>query len=500
MDEKVLEYDIVIIGSGAGGGTVAKELAPLCEKGYRIVLLEWGGFFKKSDNTRRECEMARKYYFDYGGFQTEERDMTLAFARAVGGGTMVYTGTSMVAPKEVFERWHVPGITFEDLSPRYEKYIRENNVHFYSPDEINDNNKLFYEGCQKLGWKVNQFPINTRDCVGLATCNLGCAVHAKQGTAMVQIPMATAKGVEVITFCRADRITDHEVLAEVVPPEHGLDPSPLKTGRYRFRAKKIVVCGSAINSPAILMRSFGKHSLPALGRYFTCHPALILVGEHPHPIQVTTGHPKSYFCDEFFDSKRFLLETCFYYPFTLSKNLIGFGDEMDDLISHYDRLQMILVLAIDEPQAHNRITIDRHGRPKVSYRFSDKTIDAFVEAIRASTRIFFAAGTYRVHAPAMDHFFIYENEKDKIDQLIQKRHFKLGKMSISAAHLMGGCRMGDDPKTSVTNEWGKVHGFEDLYVADASLFPGPSEVNPYLTIMVLADRVAEGIRRELGES
>ena len=77
------EYDIVIIGSGAGGGTVAKELAPLCSRGVRIALLEWGGRFRKSDNTRREIEMARKYYFDSGGFQTVSQDMTLAFAHGV---------------------------------------------------------------------------------------------------------------------------------------------------------------------------------------------------------------------------------------------------------------------------------------------------------------------------------------------------------------------------------------------------------------------------------
>jgi choline dehydrogenase-like flavoprotein len=62
---------------------------------------------------------------------------------------------------------------------------------------------------------------------------------------------------------------------------------------------------------------------------------------------------------------------------------------------------------------------------------------------------------------------------------------------------MGGCRMGEDPRTSVTDTWGRVHGHKDLYVADASLFPAASEVNPYLTIMALADRVAEGIGRDL---
>ncbi len=498
MNETRLEYDVVIIGSGAGGGTVAKELAPLCRQGLKIALLEWGGHFEREANTRDEVSMATKYYFDQGGFQSAQQDLTFAFAKAVGGSTTVYTGTSLTAPREVFDRWNVPGIHLDDLMPRYEKYIQENNVHLNSPDEINPNNRMFEKGCKKLGWKVSQFPVNTRGCVGLSTCNLGCAVHAKQGTAAVQIPRAVEQGVELIPFCRVDRIDGHEVLAEVVAPEHGLKPSPLAVGRYRIHAKKIVVCAGAIHSPVILMRSLGRRFSPAIGRYFTCHPALILVAQNPRPTGITSGHPKSFYCDEFQYSRRFLLETCFYFPFVLSKSLTGYGRELDDLMEHYEHLQMILALAIDVAKPHNRVDMDGRGNPVVRYRFHEDTLRSLVEAIRASAKIFFASGASRVHAPAADRFFIHAHEADRVDELIQQKHFKLGKVSIAAAHLMGGCRLGLDPKTSVTDVWGRVHGHEDLYVADASLFPSSSEVNPYLTIMALADRVAEGVRRDLG--
>ena len=100
----------------------------------------------------------------------------------------------------------------------------------------------------------------------------------------------------------------------------------------------------------------------------------------------------------------------------------------------------------------------------------------------------------------MDRFLIRAEDKEHIDGLIQERHFQLGKVSLSAAHLMGGCRMGTDRATSVTDPWGRVHGHQNLYVADASLFPQAAEVNPYLTIMALADRVAEALRKDLGVS
>lgn len=497
MSETILDYDVVIVGSGAGGGTVAKELSQLCQSGAKVALLEWGGFFEKHDNTRREIEMAGKYYFGHGGVLNIQQDMTYAFAKSVGGSTSVYTGTSIVPGPEVFARWDVPGVDLSDLQPRYDKYIRENNVHLYPEDELNDNNKLFYQGCKKLGWSASQFPVNTRGCAGLATCNTGCAIHAKQGTAAVQIPAAVKNGVELIPFCRADRIESNAVIAEVIPPEHGLKASPLKPGRYRFRAKKIVLSGGVMNTTPLLMRSFGKDFLPAIGRYFTCHPALILVGQQPQPIRVTSGHPKSFYCDHFHESDRFILETCFYFPFTLAKNLSGYGDDVDDLIAHYQQLQMILVLALDEAEAHNRITIDGKGERLVDYTFNEKTLRSFVTAIRASAKIFFAAGAERVHAPAARDFFIQAKDADHIDDLVTRERFKLGKVSISAAHLMGGCRIGLDPKTSVTDPWGRVHGKKDLYVADASLFPAASEVNPYLTVMALSDRVAEAVRHDL---
>jgi choline dehydrogenase-like flavoprotein len=498
MSEKVLDYDIVIIGSGAGGGTVAKELSPLCKAGVKIALLEWGGHFEKQDNTRREFEMAGKYYFDNGGFQTSTQDMTLAFAKALGGSTTVYTGVTFKPTEEAVKKWQVPNLTMQDLEPRLDKYLAENNVHLQPPENINRNNQVFADACKKLGWNWGQFPLNLKGCAGLNTCNIGCARHAKQGTAVVQIPAAQANGVEVITFCRADRIEGNDVVAEVLPAEHGLKPAVLSPGKYRFRAKQIVLAAGTMNTIPLLMRSFGENAWPTLGRYFTAHPALTLVAEHAEPINGTIGHPKSYYCDEYVERERFLLETCMYFPFTTAKNLAGFGAEPDALLSRFQHLQQILVLVLDEARAENRVTINKEGKPVVHYRIDQAMLETFVKSVRAAGRIFFAAGAKRAHLPGAGKFFVNRDEADKLDTLIQAEHFKLGQVAISAAHLMGGCRMGTDPQTSVTDPYGRVHGKPGLYVADASLFPGSPEVNPYLTIMAFADRVAEGIKNDIG--
>lgn len=103
-----------------------------------------------------------------------------------------------------------------------------------------------------------------------------------------------------------------------------------------------------------------------------------------------------------------------------------------------------------------------------------------------------------MHAPAAARFLIERDARDRLDALIARRHLKLGRICIQRAHPMGGCRMGTDPRRSVTTPQGRVHGLPWLYVADASLFPDSAGVNPYLTVMALADRVAENIREEAG--
>jgi len=492
------DFDIVIVGSGAGGGAVAKELAPLAADGRRIAVLEWGPKLAEVAFTGREVEMARQLYFDSGGVLTKDKSVTMAYGRAYGGSTVVYTGTSLIMPKDVVDRWDVPGLGFDDLQQRSTKYLEENNVHLLDESELNDNNRLFRDGCQKLGYRVQQFPLNVRGCKSSSLCNLGCPNGAKQGTHKVQLPVAEASGVEVITNCRVTDVGDGHCEAVVEDPGFGL-PSAWAPGRYRIKAKVIVVCGGAINSAALLLRSGFGAGLPTLGRFLTLHPALILVGEHPQSISNFHGHPKSFYCDEFVDSERFLLESCMYFPFVTSKNLIGFGEDHSKLMRAFPRLQMILVLAIDPALESNRVVVGSDGEPVVDYTMGPSVLDSLHRSMVASARVFFAAGAERVHAPAGVTFFIDRVDADRVEALIPRSNVVPGKISVASAHIMGGCRMGRDRTDSVTDSWGRVHGSRGLFVADSGLFPQCSEINPYITVMALADRVAEGIRSDAGE-
>lgn len=486
--------DVVIIGSGAGGGTVAQELAPLVADGRRVLVLEQGARFTPEEFTGNELEMAPALYEDDGGFLTADGTMTLAFGRAYGGSTVVYTGTSMRPPERVIRAWNVPGLEHADLDARATKFAEQNHVHLLPDDLLNDNNRLFVEGCRKAGYRAEQFPINVKNCIGSSLCNLGCHAGAKQGTHRVQLPRAEKSGVEVVTRAEALRIEDHAVIVRVAEKAYGTkgQPSEWAAGEYRIRAGTIVLAAGAIGTPALLLRSRLTGLPRGIGERFTCHPAHILAAVHPHEITNDVGHPKSFFLDRAVE-EGFVLESCMYFPFTTAKNLAGFGADHSALMRAYRRLQMILVLACDKAVPGNRVTVDRDGKAVVHYRFTPETIAALVRATRASARIFFAAGAQRVHAPSADPPLLEASEAGDIDRRIDARHFKPGKISVSAAHLMGGCAMG-----SVTDAYGRIAGMPWLRVADASLFPDSLEINPYLTIMALADRVAEGIREEIG--
>jgi choline dehydrogenase-like flavoprotein len=295
-------------------------------------------------------------------------------------------------------------------------------------------------------------------------------------------------------------VEEHGLQIRVHPkPPGGKGAEPeWAPGDHAVAAEIVVLAGGAIGTPALLLRS----NLPlpdGVGHGLTCHPAHILVGQHPHPIVNDRGHPKSFYVDRA-EHEAYVLETCMYFPFVTAKNLTGFGAGHSTFMRGFDRLQMILVLACDHATPGNRVSVDGAGRPVVHYRFTPEVIDATVRATRAATRIFFAAGAERVHAPSADPPLIERREADRADELIGVRHFRTGRVSISAAHMMGGCAMGRTAVDSVTDSRGRVHGLPWLRVADASLFPDSLEINPYVTVMALADRVAEGIAADLARS
>lgn len=222
---------------------------------------------------------------------------------------------------------------------------------------------------------------------------------------------------------------------------------------------------------------------------------MTVYGIYPEKIKSYKGFPKIYYSSDYSNRPGYYLETAFYYPFITSKNLSLWGKDLKHAMNNYNNLMAILILVHDDALASNKIKLNSKNEPLLDYTLSDKSIKAFCDAQAKASKIFFAAGCNEVVMPAAEKtLFSKADLKGKEpESFITPKTFIPNKVPVATAHLQGGCRMGKDRNDSVTDCWGKVHGKDWLYIADGSLFPQSSHVNPYLTIMALADRVSERI-------
>jgi choline dehydrogenase-like flavoprotein len=262
----------------------------------------------------------------------------------------------------------------------------------------------------------------------------------------------------------------------------------------RFKARKVVVAAGALSSSALLLQSNLRGLSGATGKFLTLHPALTSFGRAAKPIRGFDGFPKLYFTDAYSESHHYYLETAFYFPFVTAKSLPGFGEELKRFMRSYANLTCALTLVHDEAEEHNAIVV-KGGRATLEYRLSPASRAAIVHAQRTAGRIFFAGGVEEYVSPVSHSFGVHRAED--LDRVIDERALRSGKVVVSSAHPMGGCRMGSDERSSVTDAWGRVHNHPNIVVADASLFPTSSKVNPFLTVMALAERNAEQIASEL---
>lgn len=494
---RTLEYDVLIIGSGAGGGTVAERLSPLCAQGARIAVVEAGPWWTREAFNMREAEMIR-IFRDNGAVPAKSFDIAVSAAECVGGSTSVYTGVTFRAPDGLIEGWArdfgLAELRAADVAERFPRLEAAIDAHFPGPEMENENNRIFRRGCDELGLEVGRFRVNIKDCVGCGFCNLGCPYGAKRGTLEVQLPRALARGVELIPNCRIHGVGDGFARGMISEAPEGSHPGALDPGPVEFRAKYVVVAAGALSSSAILLASQLSDLSPACGRYVTLHPALTSFGRMHQEVRGFEGFPKLFYTDAFSESHHYYIETAFYFPFVTAKSLPGFGPELKRFMRAYRHLACALTLVHDEAEPDNRIRLER-GKPVLDYRLSRASKDALVHAQRTVGRIYFAAGAEEYVSPVSHRFSM--TSEGEIDRAIDRDALLSGRVVVSSAHPMGGCRMGADPETSVTDAWGRVHGHPSLVVADASLFPTSSKVNPYLTIMALAERNADQIAASL---
>jgi len=489
------KFDIVIVGSGVGGSTVADYLNRN-HKDLRIAIVESGPFRKKEHFNQLELDMTSLYY-NRGSVLSKNMEIGLVAANTVGGSSAVYTGVSFRPPEDVLNNWRT-NYSMEFLTPGYvtdslDEIENDLSVHEPAEQEDNENNQLFKKGAEANGIPVKRLRINTKGCLSQGFCNLGCTSGGKQGALEVQIPRVVERGVTLIFNARVQTIEENALNINIQKAPSGSIPNVYPEGDLRLKAEKIVLSAGVLHTPAILLRSARKLKLrnSNIGRYLTLHPAMNVNGVFSKPITNYRGFPKTWYTSTFSDSYGFFLETSFYYPGITAKNNPGFGKMHRELMREYEKMMSILILTHDKAEFDNRITVSKKGNPEINYKISRGVRNSVIKALQESVRIFFAAGCKKAVIPGSKKPILTIKDLPLLESLVTIDNLNLIRTPLSSAHPQGGARMGLDSNQAVTDTSGKVFGTRSVYVADASLFPTSVKVNPYETVMLLAKWVAE---------
>ena len=472
-------FDVVIIGSGAGGAVVAAELA---ESGLSVGVLEEGEHHATGEFTTRTLDMLRMLYRDGGAATTLSRaPVQFAEGRCVGGSTVVNGGMAFRASERVLHRWAsaagLPGLNLDDQYARVERLL---SVGPPDPDSIGRDQQLLKAGADRLGWRVIECRRAHVHCGGCNVCVWGCPTGAKQSALVSYLPRAVSFGASVWTSCRVDRVLMNGKRAVGVVASVAGHP-------VTVRARRVVLAAGAVQTPALLQRSRVASPSHQVGRNLALHPGAAVTAVFDEVVDGWAGAHESYQVREF-ENEGIILAAVNLPPSLVTRTLHLRGTELDEAMAEYPRMVTAGVLIEDTGAGRVRAV----GRRDVAVTYPVSPMDStrVVRAVTLLGEALFAAGARRLHLPLDGAQPVVS--MDELRRLTEAP-IASGRLELSTVHLMGTARLGADPVTSVCDPYGAVRDTERLFVADASLFPAPVGVNPQLTVMALATRVAERI-------
>lgn len=499
-EDTTLDCDVVIIGSGAGGGVVAGELAAA---GHKVIVLEKGGDYSASDYPRTEYHAFRQMYERAGLLATEDLNITVLAGSTLGGGTTVNWAGAFHTPPGVLREWATQyglrGFDGPEFQAALDAVARATHV---TKDEstCNPQNQHLHDGSRALGYHIDSVPRNARGCHDCGWCQFGCVHDAKQGTLVTYLQQAHDHGAQIITHAYADRVLIERgqavgVAATVTSPT--ADPIKL-TVRARF----VVLAAGAIHTPAILLRTGVAN--PLIGKHFWLHPTTAVHGLFAEPVESWHGVNMAVYSDEFTDldgdGYGVKLETPPAHP-----GLMGFAlpwqsaRDFRDLMATAAHRATVLVLTRDKRSA-GRVTIDKLGRPRLHYRIAKHDAEHMLTGIEAALRILAAAGATEVgalQAGLPPHRLSDAAALAAYIAQVWRIGVVTNRTTVMSAHQMGGARMSHTRSTSVVSPNGESWDVSNLFVADASTFPTPSGANPMLTIQGIAYWVAQHLKQRL---
>ncbi|MBM2811373.1 MAG: hypothetical protein HW416_2132, partial [Chloroflexi bacterium] len=387
---------------------------------------------------------------------------------------------------------------------------RRVNVHAPADKEINDNNLLLAKGCQALGISSKRLELNMRDCLGCGYCAEGCAYDRKQGTMITFIADALARGVQLIHHAAIERIVFKRRGGDMVaigargtvrPPHPGSQPNTVPAGALEIQAGIIILCGGAIESPQLLLRSGHPDPYDGLGRGLVLHPSLPIIGLMDDAIVNYRGISGTIFSDHFYESHGFYFECLFGHPLYGSLVFPGIGSEHFDLMLNFPRTAAFGVMLIDSVDPANRVQWDStHRKSVIRYRLGESDKARLRFAATRAVEVMFAAGAREVLLPSEEPVgplaaprFRTPAEASYCSGLRFLPHVT----TITSAHCQATVKMGEDPRLGSVNSRGESHFARNLLVCDSSVFPTSCGANPMISIMAMARYQARRLAAEL---
>ncbi len=502
-DGSVLEADVIIIGTGAGGGTTAEILA---NAGLKVLMLEEGPLKSSDDFRMDEREAYRDLYQESAGRMSKDGAMSILQGRCVGGTTVINWTSSFRTPEPTLQHWAsefgVEGMSKDEMAPWFEKMEQRLNV---APWQVpaNPNNAVLSRGATELGidWKV--IPRNVSACWNLGYCGTGCPTNAKQSMLVTTIPAALQQGSELVYSARAERLImeGRKVLGvEITALNDDYQPSG---SRLVAKAPHVIMACGAINGPALLLRSKAPDPHKRIGKRTFFHPTTFCFAEFDELIDPYYGAPQSIYSDHFqwqsVDGPvGYKLEVPPLQPGLTSVLLLGHGHQHFSDIQKLPNLHAMIALLRDgfHPQSEGgSIELAGDGTPIIDYAINDYLWDGVRRSWLSMAEIQFAAGAKAVRASHVDSpwFKNWEEAKAGINAL----EFRSNAFTAGSAHCMGGLTMGEDQTRCLVDSNGKYHHLDNLYVFDGSVFPTSIGANPQLSIYGMACMQANKLLEKL---
>lgn len=475
----VLRADAVVVGSGAGGGVAAALLA---QAGLDVIVLEAGPAADAAAHAQSEARAMAELYLDAGLAASDDLGVAILAGACVGGGTAVNWSTSLRLTEPVAAQWAaasgVDALSAE-LDASYDAVAAR--LGLQTAAIHNRNNRAILDGCAALGWAATPIPRNA-SCCGDACgyCGFGCAYGEKRGTATTYLRDAAAAGARIIAGVRVDRVRIE-----------GGRAAGVEADGLRVDAPLVVVAAGALRTPGILARS-GVRSAH-LGRHLHLHPTSAVAATFDAPVESWHGPMQSVLCDRFAaldDAYGATVETAPAHP-----GLMALALPWRSRAQHEDEMararHSATLIALTRDRGSGTVSLD--GRDDVRYALAPDDAAHLLAGLAGAAEIAFAAGATRVttlHARpvVLERANASRSGRERFEQALRARGAAPNRLALFSAHQMGTARMHRDPDAGVVDERGALHGVEGVLVADASVFPLASGVNPMLTIMALADR------------